>query len=699
MNLINTILGTPLGYLMYFCYKLAGNYAIAIILFTFLSKVVLFPLSLSVQKNSVRMVKLKPKMDEIKKRHAGDKDRIADEQIKLYGDEKYSPALGCLPTLIQLPFILGLIYVIYNPLQHLLHISKETIGAFQDRVCTILDVETLAIAPELKIIEMVQAPESVKNFSSLQDTVVGFTDAFAKIQSLDLSFFGLNLSETPSITAPSLLVLIPIFSGLAALLMCVVQNHVNVLQREQSFWGKWGMTIFLTAFSTYFPFMVPAGVGLYWIFSSLFAIPNMLLLNVIHDPKKYIDYSARPVEAPLTIAEKKANRQKGRENFARSRRDNKRFYAGDNENKQLVFYSVKSGFYKYFETVLAYILQNSDITVHYVTSDPEDAIFRTDNPKLQTYYIGEKALIPFMMKMDADMVVMTMPDLQKFHIKRSLMRKDIEYVYIFHTVASMHMTLREGAVDHYDTVFCVGPHQMAEIRKTEGVYDLPAKKLIEHGYSVIDNLLESYRNMPAKQRQYPQILIAPSWQEDNILESCIDDILEQLLACDYYVIVRPHPEFVKRFPNRMEDLIQRYRNIPAEKLMIETDFSSNATIYQSDILITDWSNIAFEYSYCTKKPTLFINTPMKIMNPEYELLDIVPLDITLRDEVGVSVDLSDITEVSDVVSEMLANPHVYADRISSVVEKYLYNIGTSGEAGGRYIVDALNNKKHEDDQE
>ena len=79
MNLINTILGTPLGYLMYICYILVNDYGLAIILFTLLSKIILFPISLSVQKNSIKLVKLKPELDEIKLRYDGDKEKIADE--------------------------------------------------------------------------------------------------------------------------------------------------------------------------------------------------------------------------------------------------------------------------------------------------------------------------------------------------------------------------------------------------------------------------------------------------------------------------------------------------------------------------------------------------------------------------------------------------------------------------------------------
>ena len=88
----------------------------------------------------------------------------------------------------------------------------------------------------------------------------------------------------------NMLLLIPVLAGISALIMCIEQNRVNVLQLEQGFFGRWGMTIFMIAFSTYFAFLVPGGVGLYWIFGNLFAIPVMYIVNLIYDPKKYIDY-------------------------------------------------------------------------------------------------------------------------------------------------------------------------------------------------------------------------------------------------------------------------------------------------------------------------------------------------------------------------------------------------------------------------
>ena len=84
-----------------------------------------------------------------------------------------------------------------------------------------------------------------------------------------------------------------------------------------------------------------------------------------------------------------------------------------------------------------------------------------------------------MMKMDADVVVTSLGALDVYYIKRSYIRKDIEYIYMCHHMTSMHMTGTKQEYDNYDTIMCVGPHQKAEIRAMEKAYHTQKKKVPE----------------------------------------------------------------------------------------------------------------------------------------------------------------------------------------------------------------------------
>lgn len=680
MEFINSLLGTPLGYIMHWCYNLLNDYGLAIILFTILTKVIIFPLSIVAQKNSIKMVKMQPALDEIKSREAGNGNLIVERQKALYKREKYSTLKGILPLLVQIPLILGLINVIYNPLKHLLRMNESVINEFLLRTAEVLKIPH----HELGYGGQIRALEAVQNDPSAFESIPDSAEYINQIMSVDVSFLGFNLAEIPSFD--SITILIPVFSGISALLLCLVQNKYNVLQAEQGFIGKWGMTIFLVAFSSYFAFVLPGGLGLYWTAGNILSIPVLALCNLIYNPKKYIDYENRTVKRKLTPEEKRQAKSEAKLLHARSVYETKKFYAEDNK-RQLVFYSESNGFYKYFDRLIDYITKNSDIVVHYVTSDPDDSIFKTTNSQIKPYFIGDKDLIAFMMKMDADIVVMTLPDLERYHIKRSLIRKDVEYIYTDHGMTSYHLMLREGALNYFDTIFCYGPNHIEEVRETERVYELPHKTLVKTGFGLLDALLEKVAQLPDVENEKKKILIAPSWQRDNIMDLCLDDILNALLDKNYSITVRPHPEYVKRFKDRMNKITEKYAD---KDVIIETDFSSNESVYQSDIIITDWSSVAQEFSYATKKPSIFINTPMKIMNPNYKKIPCVPLDISLRDEIGVSIDTDKIENtLAGVVSDLIEHKAEYKEHITEVLNENIFDIGHSAVTGGNYIIDRI----------
>lgn len=688
MEIINTIVGTPLGYLMRFCYQIFSDYGIAIIFFTLLTKVIMFPISLLVQKNSIKMVKMKPKLDALRYQYIDDKDAFIDAQSALYKAEHYSPMAGVWPLLLQLPIIFGLLDVVYKPLKHLLHIPSETAYAFVHKAGEILgmSVEELGSTAQLRVVELVSNPDTASAFAGIP----GADSAIPAIQSLQMKFLGVNLAETPSAVHLNLLFLVPVIAGLSALLMCYIQNKINVLQIEQNKISQWGMTIFMIAFSTFFAFIVPAGVGLYWACGNIFSIGVMYLVNIIYSPKKYIDYAALEEMKKEAAAEKVTAKQ----NKILAKRFYKKFFSNENSSKmKLVFYAEGSGYYKYFQNLIEAIIKNSDIDIHYVTSDPNDAIFAKNDPRIIPYYVDETRLISLMMKLEADVVVMTTPDLEKYHIKRSRVKPNIEYIYVDHGCTSLNLTYRTGALDYFNTIFAVSREQAIEVRAIEKLRHTKKKRIIEYGYGLIDNMIAAYEALDKTENEKKTILIAPSWQYDNIMDSCLDGLVEGLYGRGYKIVIRPHPQYVRRFPLKMKEIIKRYEARFSEDFIIETDFSSNVTVYTADLLITDWSAIAYEFSFATNKPTLFINTEMKVVNKDYKKIRLVPFDITARNKIGRSLEKSEIKEIADAVSGLLSAQNEYKEKIDALKHEYFYNLGSSGEAGAEYIINRINKRK------
>ena len=507
------------------------------------------------------------------------------------------------------------------------------------------------------------------------------------------------LTWVPSV-AGGVTLLMPLAAGASALALVLAQNRLNPLQREQSAASQWSTNGLSIGISLVLGMFVPLGVGMYWMASNLLTIPQQLLLNALIPPEKSIDYDALAASKQELASMKRLGADISREDRAREKADYKRFFSI--ANKHLVFYSESGGFYKYYEDIIEYLLAHANLSIHYITGDPKDPIFdkAEREPRIKPYYIGEKRLITLMMKMDADMVVMTMPDLDNFHIKRSYVRKDVEYVYVFHYPLSTHMVLPNGALDHYDTILCVGAFQFEEIRRAEQVYGLPAKQLIACGYGQLEKLQRSYAVMPRDARERPQVLVAPSWQSQNILDSCFDPLMDELLGQGFQVVVRPHPEYMKRYGARMAAIVERYKDRIGNELRFELDFTSNRSIFDSDVVITDWSGTAYEAAFVTLRPAVFVDTPPKINNPEYERLGVVPLELSLRDQVGIRVNPADMHGLAERIRSLLMEQERYAAQIAAIRDRTIANLDTgSGRAGGKYILASLQKKAASTDKE
>ena len=689
MTKVLSWIATALGLVIRPCYNLTGNYALAILLFVLISKIILLPLSIWVQNNSIKLVKMQPEVNWLNVHHFGDAEYIAEEHAKINKKYRYNVWIGLIPILIQFVLLLGIVQVIYNPLRYVLGIDPATISEIGEIASEISGIGIGDNALQLTAVDLIKGGEYAAEFASIDASVL------STISSLEMSLFGLSLALLP-IKKLGITLIFPAIAALSSWLLCYTQNKSQVLQAEQSNWNKYGVMAFSVGLSLYLGFGVPAGIAYYWTLSNLAAILQMYLLNIAINPKKHVDYEElRKSQAALSElkALARSGKPKGKDpNRKREKADYKRFFHV--ANKHLVFYSEKNGFWKYYADIIEELLRRTNLKIHYVTNDPDDAIFERakTEPRLVPYYIGTRKIVMALMRMDAEVVVMTTPDLNTYQLKRSFVKRDVEYIYTPHDMMSTHMGFRKGALDHFDTVLCVGPQQTEEIRATEKVYGLPEKKLLPCGYVLLDDLRRDFKPAPIGDK--PRILIAPSWQEDNLLDSVIDDLISELSGKGYRITVRPHPEYVKRYRARLDQLLERYAGADPEELIFETDFSSNRSIWESDLLITDWSGISVEFSYTTERPCVFVNTKIKCLNPEWEKLGITPLEIALRDKIGVSLDKDAVKgRIAETVSSMLTKRDEWRSQIAAVRDENVFNPGKCGAVAADYIIKTLSEKR------
>ena len=365
----------------------------------------------------------------------------------------------------------------------------------------------------------------------------------------------------------------------------------------------------------------------------------------------------------------------------------RRFKRLSAQDRSIVFYAEHSGHYPYFEGIIKKLTDEYNRTLCYITSDRHDPILTSSDPKIKTFYLN-KLLPLFMAFVDCRVFIMTLMDLGNFHLKRSI--NPVHYVYIPHGLFSTSMVVRHNAYDHYDCILCTGPHRIKEIRRREQLNNLRPKTLIEAGYYRLERIYQDYQNYihrKSSQADRETILIAPSWAADNILESCGEELIGLLLREGYRVVVRPHPETVRRTPHlirQLEDGFGKKPDFTLEKSVIRHD-----SLLRADVLITDWSGISLEYAFGTERPVLFLDVPAKIRNPKWRELGIEPIELSLRQEVGMVVALEEVNVVPQAIKELVASQCAYKKRLAGLRNQHVYNFGKSSDIGAEYIVNIV----------
>ena len=274
-----SIIATPFGYIMRFIYELVGNYGVSIFLFALLAKLIMLPLQIKSKRSMIDMQRIQPKMLELQKKYGKDRQKYAEKVQELYDNEGISMSAGCLPQLIILPIMLGLYYVIQQPLTYFMQLTADEINAIAETLNYTMQANDYTAQIGL-------AGVMHQHF----DQIAGISD---KIMQVDFNFLGINLAATPSFGDFSILWIIPILSALTAFLSSFVTQRLNKkasggsVQNPQTQSMNGMMYIMVPALSLYFGFILPAGLGVYWISNNLLMmVQEVILTKLLTRPRK-----------------------------------------------------------------------------------------------------------------------------------------------------------------------------------------------------------------------------------------------------------------------------------------------------------------------------------------------------------------------------------------------------------------------------
>ena len=381
--------------------------------------------------------------------------------------------------------------------------------------------------------------------------------------------------------------------------------------------------------------------------------------------------------------------------FGNERKELEKFNKLSLDERLIVFYSEDISSFVHFEQIIHELTEKMGCQICYVTSAKDDPILTSQNKRIKAFYIGLGAIrTKFFMELKAEVLVMTMPNLETYFIKRSKVYP-VHYVYVFHSIVSTHTIYRKGAFDHFDSIFCVGPHHVEEISATESVYDLKHKNLVKYGYGLLDNL-QTNKSMKNQQRctedGKKKILVAPSWGKNGLLETKGLELVKILLDGGYHVTVRPHPMTIRKWSKTIKAIENEFKS--NANFEIEKDVSTFESLYSAYGLISDWSGIAIEYAFACELPVLYIDGSPKINNSSYDKIACEALEITIRNLIGKVISPNELESLPKIIESTYENIDNFKTKIQEVRDKTVFNLGESGMNGAQEIVKILHEKKN-----
>jgi CDP-glycerol glycerophosphotransferase (TagB/SpsB family) len=251
------------------------------------------------------------------------------------------------------------------------------------------------------------------------------------------------------------------------------------------------------------------------------------------------------------------------------------------------------------------------------------------------------------------------------------------------------MVDHENSFDHYDTLFCTGPHQVREIRRREELKGLPPKQLFEYGHPRLEEVIaqgrahERCRAPDAQANIPPTLLIAPTWGDTSIFNTCGRELIGVLLGAGYRVIMRPHYQSNRRTPEVIAAVREAFAGEP--RFEYEDRMGETESILRSDLLVSDWSAMALEYAWGLEKPVLFIDVPRRIRNPNWQELGIEPIESAIREQVGDIIAPNALQQAPDAIERLLADPGRFRARMREMRETMVFRLGHSVPDGAAEI--------------
>lgn len=345
----------------------------------------------------------------------------------------------------------------------------------------------------------------------------------------------------------------------------------------------------------------------------------------------------------------------------------------DSSYKPFVIYNEGNQYWNTFKPVVEEF-EARKIPLEYLTSSKNDPVFDQKYNYVKAEFIGEgNSAFAKLNMLSAGVVLMTTPGLQVYQLKRS---KNVKhYSHVLH-MPNDATTYRLFGLDFFDSVLLTGDYQATDLRYLEEKRGINKKELVTVGCPYLDVYKQNIAEIPAEENHPFTVLVSPSWGDVGLLKKYGEKLLDPLSKTGWRIIVRPHPQSKKSEAEMLERLTARYKDNP--NIVWDYERQNIFSLKKSDIMISDFSGIIFDYTFLCDKPVMYVNAGMDLRPYDAYNLDGKELwQYSVLRKFGTELKEEQFANIKEVIQSVSDSKELEEARHAAKAEAWMHE----GEAG------------------
>ncbi len=349
-----------------------------------------------------------------------------------------------------------------------------------------------------------------------------------------------------------------------------------------------------------------------------------------------------------------------------------------------VIFSDNKRYWSVFEPICRE-MDKRGVDVLYLTASEDDPVFDCGYEHIKGEFIGNgNKMYAKLNYLNASIVLSTTPGLDVYQWKRS---KDVDYYVHIPHAASEICLYRMFGIDYYDSILLSGEYQAKDIRNLEELRGIPQKELYKIGIPYMDEMakrLEREGNAPEHEKT---VLLAPSWGKSAIFSVYGGKIIDVLLKTGYHVIVRPHPQSFTSEKDMLEKIMKEYPE--SDRLEWNRDRDNFDVLRRSDILISDFSGVIFDFTLIYDKPVIYTDPNFDLSPYDAWWLKTPLWTVSALPRLGCRLTDDNMENLKELIDDCLSDPKYSQGRAEVKAETWEF-MGEGTQRTVDYLLDKYN---------